>query len=1072
MTWTDLTATGIGGDGVEFRLVAEGCPVEFVTDGIERGPTYGANVLPAPGAVAWTGGAGGTVTSGQPDPLGGTSAWRIEDDSGAGDESGVTSAAAYVGGTAVRCEAQIKRDGAALNFAAIKLQVGGASVPGGILLHLGTGATALQSGGSYSGVECTEIDGWWRLRFTHPGAAGATTAIRVWPAIGLASAFPSATVGATGSCTVYAPSIRPADGRRRVHGLSREVGFTESAYLAAAKIDVGITPARITETPGADLDAATEAFTAEPVAVADLVASLSESATSAEVRSAAGLTVGGYYHVSTEVIRVDAIVGQILTIARGQWGTTPQAHPVEATDGTPTIRRIRSAPTTWVNRRVWLYAHGATELDPLDEGRVIWRGVIASDPQLEGGDATTWILNLGSRWQLLDQEIGAGNDKTRRLAGVYYPGDRAFGVSVWRTPDAYPDSGFDGSVSLAIAGYFGSTPGLGANEAWAQHVADTLNAHSTIASWGVEFIGVVESDGRWNLHVRIPAPARYIGVLMGSAVDGTSNPRLRAVGNPNGYEIVGPVVAGGVYAVNWRTEDSQGIPAHELRRVPRSNNGDPGELEATDLTERLANSRRDVYLDSVRGLEPGATLTFSQHADSSGEDRGPAAAPIASVDPATGRVGLYGTAPVLSVGAHAQEITVATRLSPLSGSTLAELRDDLIADAPALANAGARPFVTADDLADWHAVIDPIVANNRALYDKRQYVYHQGVRLTEILEQEAAFYGCFFRLDAEGKIALAPLTFDTQPVRVGHRLSDEDGSILFVDGFGQLTSGDDGNVNVIEYGTRYDPSEDKHRGYVRPRSVEGMSEARKERAIEIKPKSHAYAYRVEIDVARALELAAPIFAFFGGRIHHYTFAVPLLRFGVLVGDKVSITHSALPWGGARRMNAESAGLSDVLGIVVGRDWSDIASGVGRLTVLVSSAMTEVSGYSPSGWVESASGAGTAWTLTLAASHYAPAGSADASYFRVGDRVLVYEWDAASPTQRTGTVSSVTGNDVAVTLDSSWLGTGGAAYVLTYMDDAYDSAMRDGQLTDYAWIAEYTGRRAVPGGDAPARVFAP
>jgi hypothetical protein len=197
---------------------------------------------------------------------------------------------------------------------------------------------------------------------------------------------------------------------------------------------------------------------------------------------------------------------------------------------------------------------------------------------------------------------------------------------------------------------------------------------------------------------------------------------------------------------------------------------------------------------------------------------------------------------------------------------------------------------------------------------------------------------------------------------------------------------------------------------------------------------------------------------------HYTFTVPITFWPVLVGDTVTITSSTMPYDGARGVHDPGSGMSERLGLVVGRDWN-LEEGTGRLTLLVSS--LQPAAYAPSGRIDSASGSGTSWTLTLEENHYAPAGKADASYFRVGDQIQIREWDSDTPTTRIGSVQSVSGNDIAVTLTSSWTGLGGGTFNLIYQS----SDQVDPTQLQYSFVAD-SARRIDNDTPRTAYLFAP
>ncbi|UJR79848.1 hypothetical protein [Sandaracinus amylolyticus] len=885
-------------------------------------------------------------------------------------------------------------------------------------------------------------------------------------------------------------------GVRRVNGLLREsVGFTESAYLAGAKIDIGLSPLRIVETPGADLDAATSMFTPIPQPQAWLATTLGPDPftdTTAVLNSTVGLAEDEYLHLDTEVVRIASISDSTTAIVeRAQWRTTAQRHPVEATDGTPRIRALRDFPSTWIGRRIWVYAHGADELDVGDTGTLIFRGVILNDPQLEGGEATTWIINIDSRWSILAQELGAELDVKRQVAGVYYPGAYAYTIWVRRSLSDLSADAYEGDVKIQICGFYRT------NKDFCEALCAALNADPTIAGWGFVFSYTADASA-WQLNVRVPSPARYPKLFGGGPVDGYFNGRVGELVDPLGagriLVALDSVAANQTYTVLWGDDMSVAaftlpaglfgeiawgfagwrppfVPLADMRREPRTINAPSTGWAHSSAADVASFPTTRVHLNSVSGLTANATLLISELG--AAEDVPARAFQIDTVDPSTGGVVCEGVRPLglLVAGTQSQTIAAAIKYPAASeGTTFAGFRDELVAAAPEVANVGGAPFVLDDDLADWTAVVDEIVNIQPHLYGERQYAFREGVRLDDVLEHEAMLHGVFFYLDADFKIALRPLTIDTQPVPDSHVLSNAGGTLLDVDGFGQLTSGSDGNVNVVEFKLGYDPIEGKHtRGSIRVRNVEGMSEARKERVLEIAPLSSFYVAGERLTTERAMQIANPVLTLFGGAIRHYSFPVSLRHFNVLVGDSVLISSDAMPYNGARAVNDPTGlrGMRGARAIVVGRDWSEIASCVGRLTVLITG--VDLPTYAPSGSVNSASGSGTSWTLTLAGTYYAPAGKTDASYFRVGDAIRLHEWDSDTPTQRNGTITSIAGNDIGVTLTSSWSGTGGNDYVLLW--DSANVATAS-QRERHAFIAGPDMRIDDGADGVPARRFAP
>jgi len=148
----------------------------------------------------------------------------------------------------------------------------------------------------------------------------------------------------------------------------------------------------------------------------------------------------------------------------------------------------------------------------------------------------------------------------------------------------------------------------------------------------------------------------------------------------------------------------------------------------------------------------------------------------------------------------------------------------------------------------------------------------------------------------------------------------------------------------------------------------------------------------------------------------------------------------LPYRGER-------GIIGAVGLVVGRTWP--LDGIsGRLRILIHS--LDVAGYTPTGRVQSYSGADPNWTVTLG-TLYSPSGETEASYFRVGDRVRLVEWDAAAPAEVLATITAIVGNDVSITTDAVWT-PGTKTWNLKYADAADVDANGRAEQFAYGYVA--------------------
>lgn len=1080
MTWTDVIATGSG--EADFRLVIEGAKYQFVETPLMRGYTYQASILPAAGSEAWAGvgATPGTVTTGQADPYGGTNASLLTDDRADATEALRTATAAYTSGSPVRVELMVKADYSPTAFAGIRLPTDSSEV----VLNLATGAAQVLTGSAITNISVTEpVDGWWRVRFDHSGEVAATTAVRVHPARG--TTYPTAAAAATGSVTVYGPSIRLRDGRKRVPGLQREgMMFTETAYLAGAELNVSIAPVRITETPEPDLNCATEIFSKIPRTQAWLASSVATAATSASTLDATDIDVGGFYHVGTETIRVVAKSGaDLTTIDRGQWGTTAQAHNVtNATSAETQQVPLIDGVEVWTKRRWWLYAHGPTELDVTDEGTLVMQGVLAAEPEEAEGE---WTISLDSRMALLEQEVAAAVDVVRKLRGIYYPGRAPFRVRVRRSTDttsANTTAGASSDTYIALSGFWETQADFCAA------LEDALNNHATVGTWATW--SCAEHDGRWELYYTTPAvDPRYLSLGEGSPVDGTFYHRVRylsttetrtrgdedidvndtSVSASSRYLCLWQPIAGGTYFATL------GAAPEDLRRAPRTMNSVEIVFTADTDAQVTAYPVGRQYLNNVIGVATGDSLLVPQ-VDEDGQEADPLEIEITATSLSVGYVEAYGDdsidlpSGIVAAGAAAEAVvlTGARSYTGVAGGDLSDFIDALVLAAPDGANDASTPWLVADDIAQttWQTVVAEAAAG-LAYLARRAYTFSKGQRLEDVIKQECRLYGVFPYLDADFKIAIRRLTVETAEVASGLHVTGT--SHIDDERRAEIRSGADGNVNVYELSRGYNQVDDKYtENPVHVVDVAGVSKSKARRVIEVRPKTRAVGE--EPTVVDAARMSQPVRAMFGGKIVHVTVDVPLTFWDVHVGDSVLLTDETAPHDGARGLHDPGQGLTSTRAIVVGREWR-FDDAAGTLTCLIVG--LDAAGYTPTARVSSAAGATDTWTVTVEASRYAPTGENDDTYFTTGDRVRLIEWDSDTPTTVLGEVTAVdtSSHEIDLTLDGAWAGLGGAIYNLTFAD--YDDTV--GISTDqarYAYIASSTRRLDDGATTRNAREFAP
>lgn len=861
-----------------------------------------------------------------------------------------------------------------------------------------------------------------------------------------------------------------SDGRSRIPGLSRDgLGFSERVYIAGAEHDAQINQVTIDEVPGQWLGEVSRVFTA----IAQRICALSSAPTAAATTwyvpddTSALFTVDEYYYVGTETVKVTAkdagASPEELTVARAQWGTTAQEHPVSSGEAAQSSE-IYDAPTGWKGRRCWLYAHTQDELLTTDEGTIVWRGVLAREPALSEDDALSWSLAVEPRTRALEASLAGGFDEGFKLRGVYYPGACPFRFSIRRYTTASPATS-DAVVEIALAGFWET------RAEFCEDLATAINGDATVSGWGTNLFAVrAFGNDDWDLVYQAPAAdPRYVGVWGGSYCDGHFDGALLTdpvtePGDPRRDPAIPTVVASTSYVVRRRLDgaDSRRLPiAHYWPGVPSSDS----DVATYPVTR--------IYLDRLGALSTSDDLVVVPQFMAGGHmypddaEIEPQTLRIYTVSSATGSVyaaegGVMVGPRIIARGETQPTITGAARYASGDGD-LADLRDDIITRAPTVANRGRGPWVTSDDLASWTDAVAEAAAG-RPWLDHRVWSFVEPVKAIEVLREEWKLYGLIPYLDSDAKLAVRQFTLGGTSVD----LEVGDDEILVDETLGSITGEADGLVTVVKVLSGYDPAEDKHTG--REFTFRGMSaiaRLHEERTLEIAPRSRAVAS--EPDWPDLQQRAWSLITLFGNRrTQCVKVEVSLAAWGVLVGDVVSLTVGALPSDGGRT-EWGAAGMTNRKGIVIGRSW-DLGAGVGSLEVLLHE--LDVAGYTPSARVTGASGASTTWDLTVTQTHYARTGVDDSSHFAVGQAIRLIEWDASAPTIAEGAVTSVAATTIGVELAAAWGGMGGATYYTLIYDTSDDSQATATQLQS-AYQALASGRIPLSGGSSnPAQVYAP
>lgn len=872
------------------------------------------------------------------------------------------------------------------------------------------------------------------------------------------------------------------DGRKVVRGLQYDsISVGESVYMAGAELNIQLSSLQISETDGPQRDAATLAFTGWGAgSVKTYLApdtSVDVGDTTASVRSAAGLSVNDVVHIGTEAWLITGIethegsTPDVLTITRHLWSTTEQAFPATYTGamGTaPTAYEITSEPATLRGRRVWLYGHGADELT-LDTanagagGTIVFRGILSEAPELV--DSCTWSLSMQPRTALLEANIGQANGGSIGMRGIYYPGRAPLTIEVDNHTGDTDSSAMGDRSIVRLVGFY-ETQAAFCTALQALLEPELTSGRVTVTE---------QPNGTWRIGYTPDAGSPlFVGfrTLDGGAVDGWMTGTLA---NVSGTDSVRQVFSGFEYWVPYAGDSGigySGVPQEAVRRVPRGNYHIAHVYRGSDANIAAYPHTR-FYLTAVAGFTTGRMVLTPPKVHDSDPDPTPLDLPIGTVSglgyvdigSAEGwridSVDMGGLSGFSFSGDIEPTIEISVRHGSTSGCNLAAFMDAVLAESPNSCNLGTIPWLTDDDVADWTSEVLAASAGHPWL-ELRDYTFAKPRKLIEILREECKLYGLYMTLDSTGRIAVKRYPKDLSPSVTALGADEHTPG----DDFGSVKISPDGVLTDVKLKLGYIPADDKWAtewSFDRPNGA--ATSKIKGGSLEITPFVRATSSNASDNLtpADAELIVQTILGWFGAQYYVVTVSVAITMHSLRVGDTVLVTIPQLPKGGARGSTTSGSGLFSTRATVIGRHW-DYASGGGTLDLFVHG--LDLAGYAPSCAVASASGAGTAWTLTCSAAAYGPGSVADASFFATGFKVVLREFDSDAPERITGTVTSVAGNAISVTLDSSWSGVGSKTWILGFgAAQVVTTAQRV-----YAFLADQRGRIQYSDASAQARVF--
>lgn len=832
-----------------------------------------------------------------------------------------------------------------------------------------------------------------------------------------------------------------SDGRSRVVGLLRDgIREGEKIDIARATVDGGSFDAKIADISGIP----TLQFEQRPTKQTWMTANLSTTGTSMTVASSAGWVSGDMVYVGTETMKVDGSPPDsthLNLVAAGtrtaQWDSIAQAH--YATSGVsggalPPLPIVTNRPLTMQGRRCKLFAYGEGD-DPQGNGTQVLLGRCKTGARLDS--IATWSITIESITAILDQELGADTEDPVTPRGIYYPWSSPLVLTVQLLSNGLVTGSVDSDGVVKVFGFY---------ESQEDFVAEVNTQLAFASGWATSVRAEVCQDG-WQITITTAsASPKYVRIYKnGSPIDEHTDVAFLAsdadgqldevVANQTAYKRFRAAVPRGVY----------GRPA------------DPGN-PAADPYQATTYPNDRVYLAgaftpdalTVAALVDwpeagGKRHTFPSPDGYHSADRWVRLRPWSTRTPDTHAYVAYGGAlglPTLRFGRSYNSLGFAAP----GGGTLTDLLTTITTNSATYMNLGSMPDLrsTDFDLTEIATTVAAASAGSQYL-SARDYYSFAPKKLSEALAAEAQILGCYWCLSSSGTLTLKRVSVPG--------IGDVSDSIDANDqvGFPKLEISDPkGPINTIRLHTNYDPVEDQHGGPpVTVRFMPGLSVSKTANAAEIKPVFEG-AGDLSDSASAAVRSAMGIFAILGFPYDIVYVDVPFTKHGVRCGSTVSLTSAQLPNSSGTR------GVTNAPALVIAREFRH-GTARGSLTLLY--VRNRVRGYAPAMRIASASNtAGTTWSLTLDAAppsggsvNYLPDHAPNASdWFEVGDRIRIWQWDATSPTVRVGTVDSVAGLLMTVTLTAAWGGLGSDEYILGY-NVASTAGLQSGQR-EYAFMA--------------------
>lgn len=873
----------------------------------------------------------------------------------------------------------------------------------------------------------------------------------------------------------------------RKKGLKRDgLTFSDEAMPLDGKVKCTGPTIRIADIDGA----ATYAFTFQGDDPTWLTATVTDAATALTVISNTGYAPGDIIHINTEAMYVTSVSGgTTINVNRGVYGTTAQYHYTNDQLPRALFPEVTQVPISLEGRRCRLYAYGEGD-SPTGDGTAVWHGVVLSDPESSDG-GVYWEIATGGLDRLLDQEMGLPQALQAQPRGIYYPAARPFYLVLSQSSTAAYDGTWTDADPIVMMGFW---------ETQTEFIADLNVEIQTV----IDAAGFVPSifarevdDQSWQLVVRQTASARAINYQLVSPCDIKAKDGFDGIylwlftDMVNSEEYTATILSGSVrsgafeYFGNargtWGSDYYPGSPGWP---------GNDPALEGTypmfkiyvagDLSEYATIGTGAVTI-RYSGTHAGAEFSYVNQWDVSQVTLNTSENSIVfNGAPSTfaGPMRAWGR---FSRPANAFSGGAAEVMDNMCETTIvpADVVDSTVTDIGGLidaintrsaqwCNAGMSPLIADTEWSTSTTSNEIAAAIAGKPYGQRSYGILPRKKLSDILAEELKLIGCYLCIGASGKLTVRRLMSPSFAAVTGG-FTLEASTTEVKQGIPTWQRNAYGMVGAVMIQDEYNDVKGEHEGdELTIIDAASNSTVRTARRMKITPYSQPAGLSLTLN--DALDIGATYFSIFSYPYANITANATLASFTTAYAGKAATVQSKYLFDvdSGVRWSASSVARA---ALILGRKL-DIAKGFMALKMLMP--LGRNAGYVPAGYVAAASGAGTAWTLTLQSADpvvgvdiYAEDG-ATVDYFAIGDQVLLCEYDVSSSSTYSGEVTAVSGDDVTITFDGAWGGIAGSSWYLT-QDIATDADLQAPQRK-FCYVANSSARVAFSAGEQAAKVF--